>query len=118
MKMKNIYKFIAMVIGAALLTTSCIKETFPTSGATQEQISQASSVLEAMVGAIAVNMAYPYSAFGSGANYGFDFGYPGLLCAMDACTGDVICTAGDEAAGYDWFWYWERGTSMGPTAGL
>ncbi len=118
MKMKNIYKFIAMVIGAALLTTGCIKETFPTGNATQEQISQASSVLEAMVGAIAVNMAYPYSAFGSGANYGFDFGYPGLMCAMDACTGDVICTAGDEAAGYDWFWYWERGTMMGPTAGL
>ena len=63
-------------------------------------------------------MAYPYSAFGSGANYGFDFGYPGLMCAMDACTGDVICTAGDDAAGYDWFWYWERGTMMGPTAGL
>ena len=118
MKMKNIYKIMAMVLGTALLTTSCIKETFPTSGATKEQISQAASILEASVGAIPVNMAYPYSAFGSGANYGFDFGYPGLMCAMDACTGDVICTAGDDAAGYDWFWYWERGTMMGPTAGL
>ena len=118
MKMKNIYKFLMMVFAAAVLTTGCIKETFPTDGATQEQISESTTALESMVGAIAVNMAYPYSAFGSGENYGFDFGYPGLMCALDACTGDVICTAGDEASGYDWFWYWERGMSLGPTAGL
>ena len=118
MKMKNIYKFLMMVFAAAVLTTGCIKETFPTDGATQDQISESDTALESMVGAIAVNMAYPYSAFGSGNNYGFDFGYPGLMCALDACTGDVICTAGDEAAGYDWFWYWERGTMMGPTMGL
>lgn len=108
----------AMVLGAALLATGCIKETFPTGSATKEQISQAASILEASVGAIPVNMAYPYSAFGSSANYGFDFGYPGLLCAMDACTGDVICTAGDDAAGYDWFFFWERGSQLGPTMGL
>ncbi len=116
--MKNIYRFLTLVLGTAVLTTSCIKETFPTDGATKEQVSQASTILESMVGAIAVNMAYPYSAFGSGQNYGFDFGYPGLMCAMDACTGDVICTAGDDAAGYDWFFFWERGQSLGPTAGL
>ena len=118
MKMNKIYRFFALVLGAAVLTTSCIKETFPTDGATKEQVSQASTILESMVGAIAVNMAYPYSAFGSSTNYGFDFGYPGLMCAMDACTGDVICTAGDDAAGYDWFFFWERGQSLGPTAGL
>ena len=118
MKMKNIYKFLMMVLATAVLTTGCIKETFPTDGATGEQITESSTALESMIGAIAVNMAYPYSAFGSDNNYGFDFGYPGLMCAMDACTGDVICTAGDEAAGYDWFYYWERGTMMGPTMGL
>ena len=118
MKMKNIYKFLMMVLAAAVLTTGCIKETFPTDGATGEQIAESSTALESMVGAIAVNMAYPYSAYGSDANYGFDFGYPGLMCALDACTGDVICTAGDDAAGYDWFYYWERGTMMGPTMGL
>lgn len=118
MKMNKIFKTIALVLGVALLATSCIKETFPTSGATGEQVSQSSTALESMVGAIAVNMAYPYSAFGRDANYGFDFGYPGLMCALDACTGDVICTAGDDASGYDWFWYWERGTMLGPTAGL
>ena len=118
MKMNKIYKLMVLVLGAAVLATGCIKETFPTNGATQDQVAQSGSALEALVGAIAVNMAYPYSAFGSSQNYGFDFGYPGLLCAMDACTGDVICTAGDEAAGYDWFWYWERGTMLGPTQGL
>ena len=118
MKMNKIYRFFALVLGAAVLTTGCIKETFPTDGATSDQIAESSTALESMVGAIAVNMAYPYSAYGSSQNYGFDFGYPGLMCALDACTGDVICTAGDEAAGYDWFWYWERGTMMGPTMGL
>ena len=118
MKMNKIYKLMVLVLGAAVLATGCIKETFPTNGATQDQVAQSGSALEALVGAIAVNMAYPYSAFGKSQNYGFDFGYPGLLCAMDACTGDVICTAGDEAAGYDWFWYWERGTMLGPTQGL
>ncbi len=118
MTMKNIYKFMAVVLGAAVLATGCIKETFPTDGATQEQISESTTALESLVGAIAVNMAYPYSAFGSAENYGFDFGYPGLMCALDACTGDVICTAGDDAAGYDWFWYWERGTMLGPTMSI
>lgn len=118
MKMNKIYRFLTLVLGTAVLTTSCIKETFPTDGATKEQVSQAATILEAMVGAIPVNMAYPYSAFGSGENMGFDFGYPGLMCAMDACTGDVICTAGDDAAGYDWFFFWERGQQLGPTAGL
>ena len=116
--MNKIYKFMALVLGAAVLSTSCIKETFPTSGAVKEQIEQSSTALESLIGAIAVNMAYPYSAFGSSNNYGFDFGYPGLMCATDACTGDVICTAGDEAAGYDWFWYWEYGYMVGPTMPL
>ncbi len=118
MKMKNIYKFLAIVLCTAVVATGCIKETFPTDGATQEQISESTTALESLVGAIAVNMAYPYSAFGSAENMGFDFGYPGLMCALDACTGDVICTAGDDAAGYDWFWYWERGTMLGPTMAI
>ena len=100
------------------MATGCIKETFPTDGATQDQISESNAALESLVGAIAVNMAYPYSAFGGDENMGFDFGYPGLMCALDACTGDVICTAGDDAAGYDWFWYWERGTMLGPTMSI
>ncbi|MBR6655203.1 MAG: RagB/SusD family nutrient uptake outer membrane protein [Alistipes sp.] len=116
--MKNIYKFLATVLCAAVVATGCIKETFPTDGATQDQISESNTALESLVGAIAVNMAYPYSAFGSDENMGFDFGYPGLMCALDACTGDVICTAGDDAAGYDWFWYWERGTMLGPTMAI
>ncbi len=118
MKTNKIYRFLTLALATSVLTTGCIKETFPTDGATKEQVSQAATILEAMVGAIPVNMAYPYSAFGSGENMGFDFGYPGLLCAMDACTGDVICTGGDDAAGYDWFFFWERGQSLGPTAGL
>ena len=115
MKM-NIYRLAALILGVAILTTSCIKETTPTSSATKEQISKAAAALEGMASGISVNMAYPYSAFGSANNFGFDFGYPGLMCAMDACTGDVICTTGDENNGYNWFSFWEAGLSnFGPT---
>ncbi len=102
-------------LSVTMLATGCIKETIPTDGATSGQIAESSTALQAMVNAIAVNMAYPYSAFGSSENYGFDFGYPGMMCATDAATGDVVCTAGDDASGYDWFTYWQTSLLLGPT---
>ncbi len=97
------------------LATGCVKETIPTDGATSDQIAESATALQALVNAIPVNMTYPYSAFGRTNNYGFDFGYPGMLCATDSATGDVICTAGDDASGYDWFTYWQSGIILGPT---
>ena len=82
---------------------------------TQLYIYQNAFSADAVVDYLLYAMVAPYSVFGSGNNFGFDFGYPGLMCAMDACTGDVICTAGDAAVGYDWFWYWEAGIYVGPT---
>lgn len=116
--MNKIFRFMVLALGTTVLTTGCIKETFPTSGTTKEKLEQASSALESLVSAVAVTMTYPYSAFGSGNNFGFDFGYPGLMCATDACTGDVISTGGDDASGYNWFWYWEYGYGLGPTMAI
>lgn len=114
--MKNIITN-TLIAGISVMTlaTGCVKETFPTSGATSGQIAESTTALQALVNAIPVNMTYPYSAFGSTNNYGFDFGYPAMLCATDAATGDVICTAGDDASGYDWFTYWQSGILLGPT---
>lgn len=95
--------------------TGCIKETVPTNSATAGQVSGSATAVEAIVNAIPVNMTYPYSVYGRTDNYGFDFGYPGMMCATDAASGDVICTAGDEGAGYDWFYYWQAGAIVGPT---
>lgn len=112
--MKNILK-ISILTFAAFATTGCIKETVPNSVVTSDQVSQSPTALEAMVNAIPVNEAYPYSVFGSSSNYGFDFGLPGIICALDACAGEEICTGGDEQSGYDWFTYWKNGTVLGPT---
>ena len=113
--MKKILKLSTLALAVSLTMTGCIEETFPTgSTATDEMVSESPTALEAMVGAIPVNMAYPYSVFGSGNNYGFDFGYPAMLLATDACTGDLACTEEDNS-GYDWFTYWKNGTVLGPT---
>ena len=113
--MKKILKLSTLALASAVMFTGCIEETFPTgSTATSEMVAQSATALEAMVGAIPVNMAYPYSVYGSGNNYGFDFGYPGMLLATDACTGDYACTA-ESNSGYDWFSYWKNGTVLGPT---
>jgi len=113
--MKNILKLSAFALTSSLAFTGCIEETFPTDTATSGQVSASPTAVQAIVNAIPVNMAYPYSAFGSSNNYGFDFGYPGMMCATDAATGDVICSSGDEGSGYDWFNYWQSNTVIGPT---
>lgn len=113
--MKKILKISTLALVSSLALSGCIKETFPTEYTTQDKVSESTTAIQAMINAIPVNMAYPYSVFGSANNYGFDFGYPGMLCATDAATGDVICTSGDEGSGYDWFTYWQAGIIVGPT---
>lgn len=113
--MKNILKISALTLSSALLMTSCIEETFPAgSSATEGMVSSSPTALEAMVGAIPVSMAYPYSVYGSGNNRGFDFGLPSMMLITDGCVGDLACT--DEAgSGYDWFEFWKAGYAIGPT---
>lgn len=116
--MKNILKISTFALAASVMLSGCIEETIPTSSATSDQIGESASALQSLANAIPVNMAYPYSVYGSGNNYGFDFGYPALLCATDAMTGDVICSSGDDGSGYDWFFYWQAGVMLGPTQTL
>ena len=113
--MKNILKTTTLALVCSMALTGCIKETFPTDSATSGQVSDSPTAVEAIVNAIPVNMTYPYSVYGRTNNYGFDFGYPGMMCATDAATGDVICSSGDEGSGYDWFTYWQSGILIGPT---
>lgn len=54
--------------------------------------------------------------YGKTDNYGFDrFSSGPDVYATDATAGDVICAAGDEGSGYDWFYYWQAGAVVGPT---
>ena len=95
--------------------TGCIKETEPNSVVTAESVAQSSTAVQAMVNAIPVAEALPYSVFGSDDNQGFDFGLPGIMCATDSATGDVVMTTGDSNSGYNWFWFWDVGTSLNST---
>ena len=113
--MNKITKFSTLALAAAMAFTGCIKETQPTSTVTADAVAQSATAVEAMVNAIPVAEALPYSVFGSGNNQGFDFGLPGIMCATDAATGDVVSTSGDANSGYNWFWFWEVGTSLNST---
>lgn len=114
--MNNITKFSTLALAAAMAFTGCIKETQPTTVVTSDAVAQSSTAVEAMVNAIPVAEALPYSVYGSGQNRGFDFGLPGIMCATDAATGDVVGTSGDANSGYNWFWFFEVGTRLNSNA--
>ncbi len=95
--MKNILKLTAVVALMATLFTGCIKETFPTSGATQEQVVESPYALEAMVAGINAAMIIPDF---SGTGDHCDFGYPSMMIMRDVML-DIAPLQGN--VGYDWF---------------
>ncbi|MBO5465058.1 MAG: RagB/SusD family nutrient uptake outer membrane protein [Alistipes sp.] len=113
--MNKILKISTLALFASVAMTGCIKETEPNNVVTAESVAQSSTAVQAMVNAIPVAEALPYSVFGSGNNLGFDFGLPGIMCATDSATGDVVQTTGDSNSGYNWFWFWDVGTSLNST---
>lgn len=113
--MNKILKISTLALFASVAMTGCIKETEPNSVVTAESVAQSSTAVQAMVNAIPVAEALPYSVFGSDDNQGFDFGLPGIMCATDSATGDVVQTTGDSNSGYNWFMFWDVGTSLNST---
>ena len=109
--MNKILKISTLALFAAAAMTGCIKETEPNSVVTAESVAKNASAIEAMVNAIPVAEALPYSVHGSSANRGYDFGLPGIMCATDSAIGEVVGTTGDANSGYNWFWYWDAGTA-------
>ena len=100
-------KYKALLVAAMttplLLTTSCIEETLPTSGVTQEQIRPESpSYIKALV----YGMAGQMNAYGvAGQDAHFEFGNPAVMHARDEMTGDMSVL---YANGYDWFGSWSQ----------
>ncbi len=111
--MKNTLK-ILLISSAALLASSCVKETFPTSIATSEQIGKSASALEALVNAISAQMCAPYPVYNDQV-YEYDMGYPGMMIITDTASGDIVDSG---ETGYDWYSFWSSPHyNIGPNAG-
>lgn len=97
--MKTIYKKIAAVaLAMPLMLTSCIEETFPTSGVTTGQVGENSQGVEAIIKGMPAYMK-KYHTWNTNA---YNFGYPSIFMKMNVQTQDVI----QNPTGYDWFSFW------------
>lgn len=104
-----IYKsLLATVVASPLLfATGCIEETFPTSGATQEQLAASSRATEALLWAMP---AY-FNAYNlMSSSQAYDWGYGSIMHVRDVMTADMAITSNS----YDWYINWEQNTYLGP----
>lgn len=103
MKKTILYIFASALVSVSL--TGCIKEVFPTNGATADQVGSSSSALSSMVNAIPTQLILP----GQNADYAWDFGYPAINVTLTCLSGDMV-VLGD--VGYDWFSNWMTNTAL------
>ena len=96
-----------MMATVSFSATSCIEETVPTTGFTEEQIKGSEKATEALLWGMPAKLN-DVRLFGG--NYGFDWGYGSIMHIRDRQSGD--CTR-PYAAGYDWFASYEYNLNMG-----
>ena len=85
--MNKILKSALFCTAAASMTlTSCMEETFPTSGVTQEQLGQSDKGLEAMLSAMPAYM----KTVGVWSSNAWDFGYPAVMIGRNVMAGDCF----------------------------
>ena len=99
MKTKISTLFVGLGVAASsLLTTGCIEETFPTSGATEDQLGASAKATEALVWAMPAYLNTPLSH----AENHYEWGYGAMMHIRDVMTTDFAVVA----SGYDWFSSW------------
>lgn len=99
MKTKISTLFVGFGLAASsLLTTGCIEETFPTSGATEDQLGSSAKATEALVWAMPAYLNTPLSH----AENHYEWGYGAMMHIRDVMTTDFAVVA----SGYDWFSSW------------
>lgn len=103
--MKNILKISIITLASLIALSSCIKETEPNYYVTYEQVAESPAGLEAMVNGITSSLVQ-YSILAAGLSS--DFGYPGILIALESMTGDLTISV----TGYDHFGAWSRSVSI------
>ena len=93
---------------ASLMSTGCIEETFPTSGATEDQLGASSKATEALVWAMPAYLNTPLTTANEGH---YEFGYGALMHIRDVMTTDFAVVE----SGYDWFTNWALNQYQGET---
>lgn len=107
---RNISK---LLLGACLsstlwMSTSCIDETFPTSGATEDQLGSSAKATEALLWAMPAFLNN-YATVSS--DYHYDWGYGSIMHIRDVMTEDMPIAYSNS--GYDWYEPWETNKYQG-----
>ncbi len=106
--MKKPYKYllVSALVSPMLLSTGCIEETFPTNGATQEQLAASSKATEALLWAMPA-FFNKYATVSD--DQAYDWGYGSIMHVRDVMTGDFAVVS----SGYDWYSSWAQNTYQG-----
>ena len=103
---RNIKLFMGVALASlSLATTSCIDETEPTSGATQNQIDQSKNTVSGMLMALPKRL----NVMEGDTYQHYAFGYGAMMHVRDIETGDMPIAFSD----YDQFMGWERNLGQG-----
>ena len=93
----------AILLGASVVMSGCIKETFPESGyATTDQVAGSFS-LENITAPIPSKLITSYIDIGEH----FDFGYPGIMGATDRLAGEVFPVSQNLPGGNQYYDRWQ-----------
>ena len=93
------------LVSSVALTTGCIEETFPTSGATEEQVTSSEESATALLWAM--HSILNEQVLGAAAHY--DWGYGSVMHVRDVMTGDMPIAS----SGYDHYQAWEQNVAIG-----
>lgn len=89
-----------------VMTTGCIEETFPTSGATEDQLTSSDMATSAMLWAMPASLNVVGVVASS---YHWDWGYGSIMHIRDVMTEDMAVIS----SGYDWYQSWEQNIYQG-----
>lgn len=105
--MNKIYNSLLAALVVAPTLTGCVEETFPTSGATADQLAESTKATEALVWAMP---AYFNKFAVVSEDAAYDWGYGSIMHIRDVMTEDMAIVA----SGYDWYTSWEFVRNCGP----
>lgn len=96
---------VGTMCASTMALTGCLEETFPTSGATADQLASSSKATEALMWEMPafVNNLGTYSS-----DMHYDWGYGSLMHIRDVMTADMAVVA----SGYNWYSSWSSSTNL------